>query len=88
MDRLRVRTMAPLAVIVALAAALRLYKITAFALWFDESVSVALISRSWAHMWSRVADDIGPPLYFVVLKLWCTVFGQSLLSLRLLSASK
>ncbi len=87
MERSRVGSAAPLAVIVALAALLRLYKITAVALWFDESISLALISRSWAHLWTRIADGIGPPLYFVVLKLWCGLFGQPLLSLRSLSVA-
>jgi uncharacterized membrane protein len=74
-----------LAIILVAACALRLYKFTAFAFWFDESVSLALSRYPWSHVFARIGEDIGPPLYFVVLKLWCLLFGQSLAALRSLS---
>src|SRR5205807_74941 len=64
---------------------LRLYKITAFSLWFDESVSVGLSGYPWPQLFAHIAQDTTPPLYFVVLKLWRLILGDSLLALRSLS---
>src|SRR5919201_5857934 len=80
-----VRTPVAVASILAAGYALRLYKLTAVALWFDESISVALTSYPWREMLARAAEDIGPPLYFVVLKLWIIALGDSVVALRALS---
>src|SRR5437867_11901296 len=76
---------AMLAAILIAAGLLRLYKITAFSLWFDESVSVGLSAYPWPQLFAHVAQDSHPPLYFVVLKLWRLLVGDSLFALRSLS---
>src|SRR5437660_12160536 len=58
---------------------LRVFKITAVALWFDESSSLAHSRYAWSEFLTHVAvGEMHPPLYFVVLKLWCLTFGSSL----------
>jgi uncharacterized membrane protein len=54
-------------------------------LWFDESYSVGLVHQ---NLWDLIVistGDVHPPFYYIVLKLYSFVFGDSLLSLRLFS---
>jgi uncharacterized membrane protein len=61
---------------------LRGYHLTARSLWFDEAFSWRLIQFPVPEMIARDAADVHPPLYYLALKSWATVFGASLLSLR------
>lgn len=72
--------------ILALGFLLRIYHNTAIALWHDEAFS-GLYTRDygWREMMHRIALDVHPPLYYIVLKLWSAIFGHSLFSLRALS---
>ncbi|MEW5959435.1 MAG: glycosyltransferase family 39 protein [Chloroflexota bacterium] len=72
--------------ILVLAAALRFYRLAGQSLWADEGNSVALARRSFAEIAQRTAFDIHPPLYYWLLKIWITVFGDSEIGLRSLSA--
>ena len=81
----RLATNAALAAILIAGCLLRLYKLTAFSLWFDESVSFALSNLPLTQLITHVARDSHPPLYFVVLKIWRGCFGDSLFALRSLS---
>lgn len=54
-------------------------------LWYDESYSAAIINHSLSDIWVIAGSDSHPPLYFILLKLFCVIFGQSELSLRLFS---
>lgn len=76
----------PVAFILLLAALLRFYNISGQSLWADEGNSVALARRSFAEITQRTAFDIHPPLYYWLLKLWITLFGDTELGLRSLSA--
>jgi 4-amino-4-deoxy-L-arabinose transferase-like glycosyltransferase len=76
---------AGIAAVLAFATILRLYKMTASAIWFDEAVAITFADYSWPEMFDRLPDDILPPLYFVVLKVWQGVFGDSVIALRTLS---
>jgi 4-amino-4-deoxy-L-arabinose transferase-like glycosyltransferase len=74
------------AALVALALALRLYRLGAESLWYDEAYSV----------WSSAMDIASPvtlwqwriefPLYYWLLHWWMRAFGQSELAVRSLSA--
>lgn len=75
-----------LILILLLAAAVRLYKLTAISLWHDEAFSALLINYSWKEMFYRIGLDVHPPLYYVFLRVWSYVFGHSLWSLRGFSA--
>ncbi len=58
------------------------FNLTSRSVWFDESFSWRLIQFSYSEMIARTAQDVHPPLYYVLLKSWATVFGSSLVALR------
>jgi len=66
--------------------ALRLYHLTAISLWHDEAFSALLIRYPWREMFYRIGLDVHPPMYYIFLRLWHYVFGNSLGSLRGFSA--
>ncbi len=72
--------------ILALAAALRFYALTASSLWSDEGNTWALMGRSFAQIAKDAAADIHPPGYYWLLKVWTLAWGESALALRSFSA--
>lgn len=71
-----------LIVILIIGAILRYYHNTDISLWHDEAFSALLIKYNWSEMMYRIGLDVHPPAYYVFLRLWHYVFGDSLLSLR------
>ncbi len=63
----------------------RLYGPSDRSLWFDEAFCWRIIQFPFFEMLERVGRDNHPPLYFILLKLWAAVFGDSACALRLLS---
>ncbi len=61
---------------------LRLYSLTKMSLWHDEAFSALMLRYSWAEMLQRLATDVHPPLYYILLRVWVTVFGDSVFWLR------
>ncbi len=62
----------------------RLWGLTASCLWFDEVFSVHAARHEWSRLLGFVAADIiHPPLFYVLLKAWMSIVGESLLWLRL-----
>ncbi len=55
-------------------------------IWFDEGYSILLAKSSFADLWSLTAVDAHPPLFYVLLKVWGSVFGFSEFALRSFSA--
>jgi 4-amino-4-deoxy-L-arabinose transferase-like glycosyltransferase len=78
----KIKRFYPLIIIALVGLALRLYKLTAISLWHDEAFSALLIRYSWGEMFHRIALDVHPPLYYILLRFWYYIFGDSLLSLR------
>jgi len=74
-----------LPLILILGAVLRLYNNIALALWHDEAFSALYLRYPLGEMMARIILDVHPPLYYLILRLWSSVSGDSLLSLRLLS---
>jgi uncharacterized membrane protein len=75
-------------VVVCLYIGFRLVNLSTSCLWFDEIFSVHAAQHSWNTLFGFVAQDlIHPPLFYVLLKIWMTVGGESLLWLRLFPAS-
>jgi 4-amino-4-deoxy-L-arabinose transferase-like glycosyltransferase len=74
-----------LALVIALAAAVRLIGVTSDGLTSDEAFSWRIVQYPADAMVSRVIDDVHPPLYYVLLKPWLALFGDSRLALRGLS---
>jgi uncharacterized membrane protein len=73
--------------VVVLFAAARLWRLTATCLWFDEIFSVHAARHGWTNLLRFVAADIiHPPLFYLLLKIWIVVCGETLVWLRLLPA--
>ena len=75
-----------LLLIMGVAAGLRFYNLGTQSLWSDEGNSAALAMRSLTEIAHDAANDIHPPLYYWLLRLWTQVFGVSETPLRSLSA--
>lgn len=62
---------------------LRLRNLDASCLWFDEIFSVHAAEMDWTNLlWFAAQDLIHPPLFYVLLKIWMLVVGESLWWLR------
>jgi ribosomal protein S18 acetylase RimI-like enzyme len=73
--------------ILALAIASRWYGLGREALWLDEAYSWWDANQSFADLWQLVPQcDPHPPLYFVLLKLWMQIFGDTPVAMRSLGA--
>lgn len=67
--------------------ATRLWHLTDSCLWFDEIYGVHAAEHSWSALLRFVALDlVHPPLFYLMLKLWVGVGGETLLWLRLVPA--
>ena len=54
--------------------------------WFDEGYSLMLIERPVSEIISLTSVDAHPPLYYLMLKLWVSLFGTNELMIRASSA--
>lgn len=62
--------------------AFRLWHLTSISLWHDEAFSALLIKYSWNEMMYRIGLDVHPPMYYIFLRIWHYIFGNSLFALR------
>lgn len=63
---------------------LRLWDLTESCLFFDEIFSIHAAKHDWNLMfWFLAQDLIHPPLFYILLKTWISIGGESLLWLRL-----
>ncbi len=70
--------------VIALFVAMRLWRISDFALDGDEIFSLELARSSWHELFAKaVQDAIHPPLLYILLKPWVAIGGDSLFWLRL-----
>ena len=72
----------PLYIILAIGLALRFYHNLDISIWHDEAFSALMIRYPWGEMFHRLGLDVHPPMYYIFLRLWHYVFGDSVLSLR------
>jgi mannosyltransferase len=76
-----------LAALVAGAAALRFRGLSTQSFWFDESVTVTLVRRSFVDMINQLpVSESTPPLYYVLAWPWTQIFGSGEAGIRSLSA--
>ena len=54
-------------------------------LWFDEAYSVGLVRQPWGNLFISAINDVHPILYYVLLKLYSLIFGDSVIALRIFS---
>lgn len=76
-----------LGLILLLGLVLRGIGLNARSLWYDEAISASALQFSWVEVISRRASErsVHPPLYFLLLKMWASIFGASDAALRSLS---
>jgi len=72
----------PLVWVLVLGLVLRLYHTFDVSLWHDEAFSALMIRYGWGEMFRRLALDVHPPMYYIFLKFWHAVFGDTIASLR------
>jgi hypothetical protein len=68
-----------LCAVVLLAAGLRVYALDHQSLWADEIFSLTTTDPAlpFRQFWDRVIADTHPPVYYLLLRLSSTAFGQS-----------
>jgi len=59
--------------------------LTDISLWHDEAFSGLLPKYSWKEMLYRIGLDVHPPLYYLLLKIWVIILGNTVFTLRLFS---
>jgi uncharacterized membrane protein len=55
-------------------------------LWSDEVYSKSMVDGSLSDFYSKIRNDLHPPLYYLGLRIFTSVFGLSAISLRMFSA--
>ncbi len=65
---------------------LRFYRLDAQSLWYDEGTSAGLSASPVRRIVEAAAQDIHPPLYYLLLHAWGAVAGRSVFALRAFSA--
>ncbi|HKR29435.1 MAG TPA: glycosyltransferase family 39 protein, partial [Terriglobales bacterium] len=84
--RTRVLKFATSAFILVLYTVLRLRHLSQYSLWYDEVFSVIAARSSWGEMFRQILiDRVHPPVFYVCLKVWIAVIGDSIVRLRLFS---
>jgi mannosyltransferase len=74
---MRISSRSLLPFILLAAFALRMYRLGAASLWYDETVSAFLARQDLVALTQHTAGDIHPPLYYYVLHFWGQVAGWS-----------
>lgn len=54
--------------------------------WFDEGFTISIIKHPYSAIWSLTAGDVHPPLYYLLLKTYASLVGDSVSCLRFFSA--
>ncbi len=75
-----------LVIVLLLGFALRLYRLGAANIWWDEAFSLWMANKPLPDMLVATAFDTHPPLYMALLHGWLQVAGDSEFAARLLSA--
>ncbi len=68
--------------ILLIAFALRVYRLDSQSLWYDEAVTAQVASQGIAELTRWTADDIQPPLYYVIVAGWTRLAGRNEWMLR------
>jgi len=76
---------AVLVMLFILAAGMRIFELDSKNMWFDEVYSWKISNGSIIKIVSETAGDIHPPLFYILLKAWNTMAGDSVISMRMLS---
>ncbi len=75
-----------MALIVAGGVLLRWWQLGHLSLWLDEGYSAWASSRGVSRLLHIIRADVSPPLYYMILRCWTSLFGDSEAAMRALSA--
>jgi hypothetical protein len=77
--RLAAARPAAIAALLVLAAALRVYGLARQSAWADEITTLVIAdpANPFARFWHLVLSDTHPPLYYLFMRWWFAVFGES-----------
>lgn len=75
----------PLFLLVVIGAFVRLRGISKESLWLDEAFSVFMSHLGIGEIIQATSVDNHPPLYYIILRAWTTIFGSSETDVRMLS---
>jgi uncharacterized membrane protein len=81
------RPLLVLSVLLLVGAALRLHDLAAESLWLDEAFAITIARVSLDYIVEMTAQDVHPPLYYVLLYLWMDLWGSTEWHARLLSVA-
>ena len=73
--------------VIASAFALRVYRLDAQSLWYDEGFSAHVALGDFSGIFAYAGMDLHPPLYHILLWLWTHLAGGSEFALRFLSVA-
>jgi len=85
MSQTSARRQIALLMIVLLGFGIRLAVSASRDLWYDEAFSALVVSQDWADMVETIRNDVHPPLYYVLLRAWVTLSGNSVDTIRFFS---
>ena len=71
--------------LVLIAVVVRLIGLSLDSLWFDEVFSVRIARLGLREIISLAANDVHPPLYYLLLHFWTRLFGETESAVRMLS---
>lgn len=72
-----------LATVLMVGVGLRACRLGERSLWFDEASSFVTATQfDWLEMIARSARNVHPPLFYILLRLWVGVFGDTPVALR------
>ena len=54
-------------------------------IWFDESYTVGIVSKSFSDIWNIGSNDVHPVLYYWILHIFYLLFGSNLYIYRIIS---
>jgi mannosyltransferase len=73
--KVMLRNRLPLGLILLVGTGLRLFRLGAESLWYDETVSVMLAGSPLRELLRHTAGDIHPPGYYLLLRAWLLLSG-------------
>lgn len=53
--------------------------------WYDEAYTMAMVKHGFADICSITAQDVHPPLYYILLKIFAAPFGYSIFAAKIFS---
>ena len=87
MHKLKVRANHTVYIIFAVLSLFSLTLIFNDNIWFDEAYTLSLIQHNYSDIINILKSDMHPPLYFLSLKTFCSIFGYSITTTKIFSQS-